>query len=111
MNLVAHEYVACQDVSSQHREGRGVLVLSEFAGAAQSLSGAVRINPWNTDEVANGVHEVSEGDTGSSRVMKAAGGVRLVLGWRVTRSQFACTCPLNRSVCVVCVTGTVHVLG
>lgn len=28
-----------------------MLVLSEFAGSAQSLSGAIRINPWNTEEV------------------------------------------------------------
>lgn len=33
------------------QEGPGVLVLSEFAGSAQSLSGAIRINPWNTEEV------------------------------------------------------------
>jgi hypothetical protein len=33
MNLVSYEYVACQ------RDNAGVLVLSEFAGAAQSLGG------------------------------------------------------------------------
>ena len=33
MNLVSYEYVACQ------QENHGVLVLSEFAGAAQSLYG------------------------------------------------------------------------
>ena len=43
MNLVAKEYVACQ------HEGDGVLVLSEFAGAAQELGEALRINPY--DEV------------------------------------------------------------
>jgi trehalose 6-phosphate synthase/phosphatase len=43
MNLVAKEYVACQ------LEGEGVLVLSEFAGAAQELGEALRINPY--DEV------------------------------------------------------------
>ncbi len=43
MNLVAKEYVACQ------HEGNGVLVLSEFAGAAQELGEALRINPY--DEV------------------------------------------------------------
>lgn len=52
MNLVAFEYVATQ-------KGRhGVLVLSEFTGAAQSLAaGAVRINPWNIDEVAVALNE------------------------------------------------------
>ena len=43
MNLVAKEYVACQ------HEGDGVLLLSEFAGAAQELGEALRINPY--DEV------------------------------------------------------------
>jgi trehalose 6-phosphate synthase len=34
MNLVSYEYVSCQ------RERHGVLILSEFAGAAQSLNGS-----------------------------------------------------------------------
>ena len=43
MNLVAKEYVASQ------RDRGGILVLSEFAGAAQELGEALRINPY--DEV------------------------------------------------------------
>ncbi|CAN0031819.1 unnamed protein product, partial [Sphacelaria rigidula] len=35
----------------------GVLILSEFAGSAQSLSGAIRVNPWNTEELANAMHQ------------------------------------------------------
>ncbi|KAM9956116.1 hypothetical protein ACTFIW_005972 [Dictyostelium discoideum] len=50
MNLVAQEYIVCQT------ENNGVLILSEFTGAAQSLSGAVMINPWNTEEVADSIH-------------------------------------------------------
>lgn len=47
MNLVSYEFVACQDVK------KGVLILSEFAGAAQSLgAGALLVNPWNITEVA-----------------------------------------------------------
>ncbi|KAJ7981897.1 Alpha,alpha-trehalose-phosphate synthase 1 [Quillaja saponaria] len=47
MNLVSYEYVACQDAK------KGVLILSEFAGAAQSLgAGAILVNPWNITEVA-----------------------------------------------------------
>nr|CCA16456.1 alpha putative [Albugo laibachii Nc14] len=53
MNLVSHEYVMCQvRECSARREGPGVLVLSEFAGSAQSLSGAIRVNPWNTNDIA-----------------------------------------------------------
>jgi trehalose 6-phosphate synthase/phosphatase len=43
MNLVAKEYIACQ------HGGDGVLLLSEFAGAAHELGEALRINPY--DEV------------------------------------------------------------
>jgi alpha,alpha-trehalose-phosphate synthase [UDP-forming] len=39
MNLVAKEYVAC------HPDDRGVLVLSEFAGASYELTSALLINP------------------------------------------------------------------
>ncbi|CAJ1957708.1 unnamed protein product [Sphenostylis stenocarpa] len=47
MNLVSYEFVACQD------KKKGVLILSEFAGAAQSLgAGAILVNPWNITEVA-----------------------------------------------------------
>uniref|UniRef100_A0A162B8C4 Uncharacterized protein n=1 Tax=Daucus carota subsp. sativus TaxID=79200 RepID=A0A162B8C4_DAUCS len=47
MNLVSYEYVACQ------ASKKGVLILSEFAGAAQSLgAGAILVNPWNITEVA-----------------------------------------------------------
>ncbi|KAG5551503.1 hypothetical protein RHGRI_009800 [Rhododendron griersonianum] len=47
MNLVSYEFVACQDSK------KGVLILSEFAGAAQSLgAGAILVNPWNITEVA-----------------------------------------------------------
>lgn len=60
MNLVSHEYVVAQDNGSGPapggREGPGVLVLSEFAGSAQSLSGAIRVNPWNTEELASAIH-------------------------------------------------------
>lgn len=53
MNLVSHEYVMCQvRECSERRVGPGVLVLSEFAGSAQSLSGAIRVNPWNTNDIA-----------------------------------------------------------
>ncbi len=41
LNLVAKEYVAAQGLTG----GRGVLVLSEFAGAAAELHGAVLTNP------------------------------------------------------------------
>ncbi|PRT54760.1 Alpha,alpha-trehalose-phosphate synthase [UDP-forming] [Wickerhamiella sorbophila] len=50
MNLVAYEYIACQE------ERNGQLILSEFAGAAQSLNGAIIVNPWNMEEMAEAIH-------------------------------------------------------
>jgi len=48
MNLVAKELCACQV------EGRGVLVLSEFAGAAAQLqSGALLVNPHDIEGMAD----------------------------------------------------------
>lgn len=50
MNLVSYEYVACQ------RDNAGVLILSEFAGAAQSLgAGALLVNPWNINDLAQAI--------------------------------------------------------
>jgi trehalose 6-phosphate synthase len=46
MNLVAKEFVASRT------DGRGVLVLSRFAGAARELGDAVLINPYAIDEFA-----------------------------------------------------------
>ncbi|CAI06559.1 predicted glycosyl transferase [Aromatoleum aromaticum EbN1] len=48
LNLVAKEYVATQGMI----EGRGVLVLSEFAGAAAELHGAVLTNPHDLADLA-----------------------------------------------------------
>jgi trehalose-6-phosphate synthase len=48
LNLVAKEYVATQGIT----DGQGVLVLSEFAGAAAELRGAVLANPHDPVELA-----------------------------------------------------------
>lgn len=46
MNLVAKEYVAAQDPNDP-----GVLILSQFAGAAAELSDALIVNPHDIEEV------------------------------------------------------------
>ncbi|MBY0134995.1 alpha,alpha-trehalose-phosphate synthase (UDP-forming) [Paracoccus yeei] len=50
MNLVAKEYVAAQDP-----EDPGVLVLSQFAGAAAEMQSALIVNPYDVEEVANAI--------------------------------------------------------
>lgn len=52
MNLVAKEYVA-----AQNPEDPGVLVLSEFAGAAAELTQALIVNPFDTTSVTQALHD------------------------------------------------------
>jgi len=51
MNLVAKEYVATRI------DDTGALVLSELTGAAQDLHGALRVNPYDVDGVADAIAE------------------------------------------------------
>lgn len=50
MTLAAKDYVACQEPSNP-----GVLVLSHFAGAAEQLTDAVRVNPLDVGDMAAGI--------------------------------------------------------
>jgi trehalose 6-phosphate synthase len=53
MNLVASEYCVTQKTSCRpRREGPGVLILSSFAGCAQSLVGAVQCHPWDPRSIS-----------------------------------------------------------
>jgi trehalose 6-phosphate synthase/phosphatase len=49
MNLVAKEYIACK------ADRGGVLVLSEFAGAAAELGEAIQVNPYDEERTAEAV--------------------------------------------------------
>jgi trehalose 6-phosphate synthase len=50
MNLVAKEFVAARD------DERGVLVLSQFTGAARELHEALIINPYHIEQGADALH-------------------------------------------------------
>ncbi|MBY8826942.1 alpha,alpha-trehalose-phosphate synthase (UDP-forming) [Hephaestia mangrovi] len=50
MNLVAKEFVAAQDPRDP-----GVLILSRFTGAAEQLTGALMINPYSADDIAEAI--------------------------------------------------------
>lgn len=54
MNLVAQEYVASR------RNDDGVLVLSELAGAADHLKGAITVNPYDVDAIADALEQSRE---------------------------------------------------
>jgi len=51
MNLVSMEYVVAKDP-----ENPGVLILSEFVGAASILGQALLVNPWDEDSIADAIH-------------------------------------------------------
>lgn len=61
MNLVSYEYVACQ------QERHGSLILSEFAGAAQSLNGSIIVNPWDRFSVSDAIHTALTMDSETRR--------------------------------------------
>jgi trehalose 6-phosphate synthase len=48
---VAYEYISTQ------AEKHGSMILSEFAGASQSLAGSLIINPWDVDSTASAIHQ------------------------------------------------------
>jgi trehalose 6-phosphate synthase len=50
MNLVAKEFVAARE------DERGVLVLSQFTGAAHELHESLIVNPYHIEQSANAIH-------------------------------------------------------
>jgi alpha,alpha-trehalose-phosphate synthase [UDP-forming]/trehalose-phosphatase len=54
MNLVAKEFVASR------ADRKGVLLLSEFTGAAEELEGAILVNPYDIEEFSDGIKTVLE---------------------------------------------------
>ncbi|MFQ5480369.1 MAG: bifunctional alpha,alpha-trehalose-phosphate synthase (UDP-forming)/trehalose-phosphatase [Thermodesulfobacteriota bacterium] len=51
MNLVAKEFIASQV------DEKGMLILSEFAGAAEELEGALLVNPYDVEDFADKIKE------------------------------------------------------
>lgn len=67
MNLVPYEYTVCRQSSPVLDSAIGVddndcgpkksvLIVSEFIGCSPSLSGAIRVNPWNIDAVSDAMN-------------------------------------------------------
>ncbi|KAL5063181.1 hypothetical protein RYX36_024918 [Vicia faba] len=65
MNLVPYKYVVCRQGTAKLDEALGrqsdsprtsMLVVSEFIGCSPSLSGAIRVNPWDIDAVADALN-------------------------------------------------------
>src|SRR5256886_4109857 len=68
MNLVAKEFVSARD------DERGVLILSQFTGAARELPEAIIVNPYDTDQCAAALHMAlsmpAAGQRARSRLMR-----------------------------------------
>ena len=62
MNLVSKEYIACQNGN------KGVLILSEMAGAAAELNEALIINPFDNIEMAEAIYSALEMKTSEKKV-------------------------------------------
>jgi len=56
MNLVAKEFVATR------ADRRGVLILSQFTGAARDLRDAIIVNPYNTEDTGEAIAQALEMD-------------------------------------------------
>ena len=81
MNLVAKEFVAAQDP-----EDPGTLVLSEFAGAAEQLQGAIFVNPHDiaatADAIQQGINMPLEERIERWKSMDAAVRAQSIAWWR-----------------------------
>lgn len=65
MNLIPYEYTVsrqgCEKLdaifsSSEDPPKKSLIVVSEFIGCSPSLSGAIRVNPWNIEAVADAMY-------------------------------------------------------
>ncbi|KAJ0551882.1 putative alpha,alpha-trehalose-phosphate synthase (UDP-forming), Trehalose-phosphatase [Helianthus annuus] len=54
MNLVPYKYIVCRQ-HSPDIDKSSMLVVSEFVGCSPSLSGAIRVNPWDIESVAGAI--------------------------------------------------------
>uniref|UniRef100_A0A0D9XD80 Trehalose 6-phosphate phosphatase n=1 Tax=Leersia perrieri TaxID=77586 RepID=A0A0D9XD80_9ORYZ len=69
MNLIPYEYTVCRQGNEEIDKLRGVdkssthtstLIVSEFVGCSPSLSGAFRVNPWSTEDVADALYKATD---------------------------------------------------
>ncbi|OWM65384.1 hypothetical protein CDL15_Pgr008974 [Punica granatum] len=65
LNLIPYKYIVCRQGTSKMDEAlenssesshTSMLVVSEFMGCSPSLSGAIRVNPWDIDGVADALY-------------------------------------------------------
>ena len=66
MNLAPYEYITCRQGPENEAQGttdgfalprQSALIISEFTGCSPSLSGAIRVNPWHVQDVADAMYK------------------------------------------------------
>jgi trehalose 6-phosphate synthase len=77
MNLVAKEFVASK------RDGQGVLLLSQFAGAAEELRGALEVNPYAPEDFAQRIREalLLPAEERRARMLRMRRSLRSIYDW------------------------------
>lgn len=78
MNLVAKEFVASQV------DGRGTLLVSEFAGAAEEMAnGAILINPYDPETCATKIRDALSlpRDERAAAMRRLQGGMKTIYDW------------------------------
>ncbi|XP_062194406.1 probable alpha,alpha-trehalose-phosphate synthase [UDP-forming] 10 isoform X2 [Phragmites australis] len=69
MNLIPYEYTVCRQGNEEIDKLRGfdkssprtsTLIVSEFVGCSPSLSGAIRVNPWSVEDVADAFYSAAD---------------------------------------------------
>lgn len=77
MNLVAKEYVASRT------EGGGLLLLSQFAGAAQDLDGHIEVNPYDPEDFALKIRDalLSSDDERRDRMERLQASLTTIYDW------------------------------
>ncbi|PKA56854.1 putative alpha,alpha-trehalose-phosphate synthase [UDP-forming] 7 [Apostasia shenzhenica] len=76
MNLTPYEYIVCRQGNVYGTDSgsesdvpkKSMLVVSEFIGCSPSLSGAIRVNPWNTESTAEAMNEAISMNDGEKQL-------------------------------------------
>ena len=77
MNLVAKEFVASQT------DGRGVLLLSKFAGASEELEDATEVNPYDPEDFSRLLRDALAlpAEERAARMARMRGSLRTIFDW------------------------------
>eukprot|EP00457_Paulinella_chromatophora_P001287 gb/GEZN01001289.1/.p1 GENE.gb/GEZN01001289.1/~~gb/GEZN01001289.1/.p1 ORF type:complete len:979 (+),score=190.75 gb/GEZN01001289.1/:23-2959(+) len=98
LNVNPYEYTVCQTPTNP-----GALILSESMGCSRSLSGVIRINPWNVEQLADAIDSAVNMDQ-ATRVRQHSRRYKYVLSNSLNRwaigfiSSMNKACALNRDL-------------